>query len=212
MSNDSSQNRLLALEKELYKWKQVPQNKPVFPVTLQEAEGDALETIEENSDGINIDEEFEQQEPQKDSAPLDYRYMDEFIKIDNLSYSGLASVLSNNASQRFNGNIAQLETQEDELAPLPREQMFGFSSDTIKKSYSDLHQKVTTIKQPTPKPTLELPEIELPEPDLTEFSLVSDTTFSDSEASYSSLLKALQEARLNKFADSAESDETENKD
>lgn len=209
MSNFSNQNRLLALEKELYRWKQAPQklqsqNKPVFPVTLQESElGDTLETIEENPDDINIDEideEFEQQESQENSESLDYRYMDEFIKMDNLSYSGLASVLSNNANQRFNRNIAQIQTQEDELAPLPREKMFGSSS------------KVTTIEQPTPKPTLELHEIELPEPDPTELSLVSDTTFSDSEPSYSSLLKALQEARLNNFENEAESDETENKD
>ena len=199
MSNYSSQNRLLALEKELYRWKQAPQNEQIYQLNQDEPElGDTLETIEENLDDINNDEEFEQSN-QESSVPLNYRDIDEFIKMDNLSYSGLASILSNNANQRFNRNIAQIQTQEDELAPLPREKMFGSS-------------KVTTIEQPTPKPTLELPEIELPEPDSTELSLVSDTTFSDIEASYSSLLKALQEARLNNFENEAESDETENKD
>lgn len=191
MSNYSRQNRLLALEKELYRWKQVQQNEQSYQVTKNEPElEDTLETIEENPD-IYSDEEFEQ-EVQKSSAPLDYKYMDEFIKMDNLSYSALASVLSSNTSQRFNRNITQFETQEDELAPL---------TINIEK----------TIKQPTAKstkPTLELPEIELPEADSTEFSFVSDNAFSDTEPSYGSLLQSLQEARLNNFADFEE--ETQN--
>ncbi|BDA75147.1 hypothetical protein CAL7716_093130 [Calothrix sp. PCC 7716] len=196
MSNYSSQNRLLALEKELYRWKQAPQNEQIYQVTQDEPElGDTLETIEENLDGINIDEideEFEQSN-QEYSAPLSYRDIDEFVKMDNLSYSGLASVLSSNASQRFNRNIAQLYTQEDELAP----------------NYLDIEKP---IKQPTAKstkPTLELPQIELPEVDSMEFGFVSDTTFSDTEPSYSSLLQSLQEARLNNFADSEEKTENQ---
>ncbi|OKH45566.1 hypothetical protein NIES2101_26300 [Calothrix sp. HK-06] len=193
MSNYFSQNRLLALEKELYRWKQAPQNEQIYQVSPKEPElEDTLETIEENLD-IYSDEEFEQ-EVQKSSAPLDYKYMDEFIKMDNLSYSALASVLSSNPSQRFNRTIAQLETQEDELAPLTL---------NIEK----------TIKRPTAKstkPTLELPEIELPEADSIEFSFVPDNAFSDTEPSYGSLLQSLQEARLNNFADFE--DKTENQE
>lgn len=184
MSNYSSQNRLLALEKELYRWKQAPQNEQIFLLTQDEPE------LEENID-IHSDEEFEQ-EVQESSAPLNYKYMDEFIQMDNLSYSGLASLLSSNTSQRFNRNITQFETQEDELAPL-----------TI-----NLEKPIQQSTAKSTKPTLELPQIELPEADSTEFSFVSDNAFSDTEPSYGSLLQSLQEARLNNFADFEE--ETQN--
>jgi paraquat-inducible protein B len=187
MSNYSNQNRLLALEKELYKWKQAPQNlqsndEPIYQVTSQEVE----EELE------NIDDDFEQQLAEEPLAPLNGNNILEFVNQGNFSYSGMASVLSSNASQRFKNYIEKLQTQEDDLAP----------------TYLNIEQP---IKQPTTKstkPTLELSEIILPEADSTEFSFVNDTNFSESQPSYSSLLQALQEARLNNVVSSEE--ETEN--